>query len=396
MSTRQAYFVALLLLPLGSWCQTTATIREGANACDAQATFQSVHELLRNAQNDPAVTMLSELRKCQNLSPVQTFEMGWLFGRSQRFATALEIFDKLPPDVPNQATHTYAVALSRFELGEYQTAIKVLESDRSAGKIDGRSANLLAVSYSKLGLYKSAYAVLSAEIQKHPNDLTTYLNLATVCAEGGDYAKSAEVATQAAQLFPQASEAFIYSGAANSLIGKLDRAYENFKEAARLAPGRPDARFLLAVTEYKQSDFTAALNTLEAAKKDGLVDSDLNYLTAECLLKLDDAKTESALVELNHALELNARSVSARTLRGKLLLEAGRIKEALPDLEVAARIEPGSKAAVYNLARAYRSLGKTAEAQALFAKLRATNSDAVTEAGDRRLNEALHDRDIRP
>ena len=396
MSTRQACFFALLLLPFGSWCQTTATANEEANACNAQATFQSVHDLLRNAQYDPAVTMLNGLRKCRNLSPVQTFEMGWLFGRSRRFATALEIFDKLQPDVPDQSTHNYAVALSRFELGEYQTAIKVLESGRSTGGAEGRSANLLAVSYSKLGLYRNAYAVLSAEIQKHPNDLMTYLNLATVCAEEGHYAKSAEVATQAAQRFPQASEAFIFSGAANSLVGKLDRACEDFKEAARLAPDRSDARFLLAVTEYKQSNFTDALNTLEAAKKDGLVDSDLNYLTAECLLKLDDKKTESALAEVNRAIELNARSVSARTLRGKLLLETGRVKEALPDLEAAARIQPDSRAAVYNLARAYRSLGKTAEAQALFAKLRTANPDAVTEARDRRLNEALHDQDVQP
>lgn len=396
MSIRQSYFLVLLLLPFGSWSQTTAAANEEANACDAQATFQSVHDLLRNAQYDLAVTMLSRLRKCQNLSPVQTFEMGWLFGRSRRFATALEIFDKLPPDIPDQATHNYAVALSRFELGEYQKAIKVLESDRSAGGAEGRLANLLAVSYSKLGLYRNAYAVLSSQIQKHPNDLTTYLNLATVCAEGGDYTKSAEVASEAVRLFPQAPEAFIFSGAANSLLGNLDRAYGDFKEAARLAPDRPDARFLLAVTQYKQGNFADALKTLDSANKDGLVDSDLNYLTAECLLKLDASKTESALAEVNRAIELNARSVSARTLRGKLLLEAGRVKEALPDLEMAARIEPDSRAAVYNLARAYRSLGKTSEAQALFAKLRTTNSNAVTEAGDRRLNEVLHDQDVQP
>ena len=314
MSTRQACFFALFLLPFGSWCQTTATANDEANACDAQATLQSVHGLLHNALYDRAVTMLSRLRRCQNLSPVQTFEMGWLFGTSRHFATALEIFDKLPADVPDRATHNYAVALSRFELGEYQTAIKVLESDRSAGGAEGRSANLLAVSYSKLGLYRNAYALLSAETQKHPNDLMTYLNLATVCAEEGDYTKSAEVAAEAVQRFPQAPEAFIFSGAANSLVGKLDRAYSDFKEAARLAPDRPDARFLLAVTEYKRSNITDALNTLEAAKKDGLVDSDLNYLTAECLLRIDATKTESALAEVDRAIELNARSVSALTV----------------------------------------------------------------------------------
>ncbi len=398
MFIRQTYFFVLLLLflPSGSWCQTTVAQDEEAKACDARATFQRVQDLLHNEQYGPAVTMLTTLRKCQNLSPVQTFELGWLFGRGQRFATALEIFDKLPPDVPDRATHNYAVALSRFELGEYQTAIKELESGQPGGGAEGRSANLLAVSYSKLGMYKNAYAVLAAEAEKHPNNLMTYLNLATVCAEEGDYTKSAEVASEAVQRFPQDSEAFIFRGAANSLLGKLDLAYGDFKEAARLAPTRPDARFLLAVTEYKQSNFTDALHTLQTANKDGLVDSDLNYLTAECLLKLDATRTEPALAEVNRAIALNARSVSALALRGKLLLEAGHAKEALPDLELAARIEPDSRAAVYSLARAYRSLGKTAKAQALFAKLRTTNSDAVAEASDRRLSEVLHDQDLQP
>ncbi len=396
MSIRPAYFSALLLLPFVLCCRATAGASEETAPCAASVTFQAVHDLLRKAQYDTAATMLNRLRKCPNLSPVETFEMGWLFGRSRRFATALEIFDKLPPDIPDQLTHSYAVALSKFELADYKSAIKVLETERSAGVADARSANLLAVSYSKLGVYKNAYAVLSAEVQKHPNDLTAYLNLATVCAEVGDYTKSAEVALQATQWFPQAPEAFIFSGAANSLLGKLGRAYGDFKEAARLAPDRPDARFLLAVTQYKQGNFAEALKTLDIANKDGLVDSDLSYLTAECVLKLDAAKTESALAEVNRAIELNARSVSARTLRGKLLLDAGRAKDAVPDLELAARIEPDSRAAVYNLARAYRSLGKTAEARTLFAKLRTANIDAVTEAGDRRLNEALHDQDVQP
>ncbi|HEX4228924.1 MAG TPA: tetratricopeptide repeat protein [Bryobacteraceae bacterium] len=396
MSIRAALFFAVLLLPFGSWCQTSGSASDEANTCDPRATFRTVRDLLRNAKNDAAATKLSGLRKCQNLSPIETFEMGWLFGRSRHFATALEIFDKLPPDVPDRKTHGYAVALSQFELADYQAAIKVLENEESAGVADARSTNLLAVSYSKLGLYKNAYAVLSAAIQKDPNDLNTYLNLATVCAEGGDYTKSAEVASQATQRFPQAAEAFIFSGAANSLLGKLDHASTDFKEAARLAPDRPDARFLLAVTQYKQGDVADALTTLKTANKDGLVDSDLHYLTAECLLKLDATKTEPALAEVNRAIALNARSASARTLRGKLLLEAGRTKEAIPDLELAARIDPDSRSAIYNLARAYRSLGKTAEAQALFAKLRTANTDAVAEAGDRRVNEALHGQDVQP
>jgi tetratricopeptide (TPR) repeat protein len=391
MFIRPACLFGALLLPFGLCCQTSL-----AGNCAAQPTFQTVHDLLGKDQYDTAASLLTSLRQCQNLSPVETFEMGWLFGRSRRFSTALEIFNKLPEDVPNSSTHRYAVALSKFELADFRGAIKTIENEPAASVRDSRSANLLAVSYSKLGLYKDAYTVLSAYVQTHPNDLTTYLNLATVCAEGGDYKKSSEVAMQATQVFPEAPEAFIYSGAANSLLGNLERAYRDFDQAARLAPARADARFLLAVTEYKQGNFAEALSTLGKASKDGLIDSDLNYLTAECLLKVDATKTASAMAEVNRAIELNSRSVSARTLRGKLLLDGGLAKEAIPDLEMAAQIEPDSRAAVYNLARAYRTLGRNAEAQTLFAKLRSAKTDVISEAGDRRINEALHDQDGQP
>jgi tetratricopeptide (TPR) repeat protein len=133
------------------------------------------------------------------------------------------------------------------------------------------------------------------------------------------------------------------------------------------------------------------LTILKAAVQGGVVDSDLHYLMAECLLKLDTNDSNAALNELNRALELNANSVSARTLRGKLLLRAGRAKEAVSDLELAIHKDPDSRAAIYNLAGAYRAVGRTAEADALFRQLRSKTADTAKEFSDKRLNGALGD-----
>jgi tetratricopeptide (TPR) repeat protein len=128
---------------------------------------------------------------------------------------------------------------------------------------------------------------------------------------------------------------------------------------------------------------------LKAANDSGIVDSDLHYLLAECLLKVDEAGKVPAINELNRAIALNTNSVSARALRGKLLLDFGRPKEALNDLELAHQSDPSSRSAAYNLARAYRTLGKNAEAQQLFGKLRASGPDSLGEMSRRRLNEVL-------
>jgi tetratricopeptide (TPR) repeat protein len=363
----------------------------GVQSCDGSAVVQRVNSMLAKKEYDRAARALDEFRACPARSPLETFQLGWLYGRARRFDTALKIFNALPSDVPDRLTHDYATALSRFELAQYQGAIDILKSDQSSGVSDAKSSNLLAVSYSKLGMYREAYSVLAKQIQKGSNDLAAYLNLVTVCAEGGDFAKAAETAVEARRLFPNSPDVLIVQGAAETLLGHLERAYNDFAEGVRLAPSRADARFFLALTDYKQGKFPEAIAILQAAGKEGIADSDLHYLMAECLIKVDPANSGAALHELDRAVDLNANSVSARTLRGKLLLERGRLQPALTDLEFATHRNPDSRAALYNLARVYRALGRTAEAQTLFRQVRSQTTDTLNEFGGRRLNEAMTD-----
>lgn len=357
--------------------------------CNEVAIFQRADQLVRSRQYDQASELLKRFEACPGRKPLDTFQLGWLYGRARRFEDALKLFQAVPHDVPDVMTHDYAIALSRFELAQYEGAIDVLRAYQTSGKADDKSMNLLAVSYSKLGLYRNAYDVLSEQIHRSPADLTTYLNLITVCAEGGDVGKAAEIATQARQLFPDSADVAIALGAAATMLGHLDQAYAQFSTGARLAPSRADARFFLALVDYKEGKYSDAIALLQTALKDGIADSDLHYLMAECLLKENSANLEQALKELERAIDLNAKSVSARALRGKLLLESGRTKQAVADLELARKQDPQSRAALYNLARAYQSEGRTSEARAIFQQLRSQSADALNEITDTRLNDAL-------
>jgi tetratricopeptide (TPR) repeat protein len=169
----------------------------------------------------------------------------------------------------------------------------------------------------------------------------------------------------------------------------LEKAREDFTSAVSIAPHAAEPRFFLALTQYKLEAYTDAIRVLQVAMKEGIADADLHYLMAECILKIDPIDTPKALSELSHAIELDHDSLSARTLRGKLFLDQGRLKEAIADLELAARLDTTSRSATYNLARAYRAAGRTAEAQTLFTRLRSETGDTLTELGDKRLNQAL-------
>ncbi len=366
------------------------------NTCNPATFFDRANQLLSEKQYDKAATILDQLPGCSHLSPLETFQMGWLYGRARQFSKALETFGQVPPDIPDRLTHSYAVALSKFELSDYQGAITTLEALRTSGLTDTKSVNLLAVSYSKLTLYKQAYEVLSKQIEKDPNDLPTYLNLITVCAEGGDVSRAAEIASQAETRFPDSPEVLILRGAAETVLGRSDQAVQDFAGAVRLAPERADARFFLALMNYNQGKYSQAIAILKQSDRDGLHDSDLHYLTAECLLKVDHANSDAVLSQLNQALQMNPGSVAAKTLRGRLLLERGLTKEAVADLEFAHHEDPASRSAAYNLARAYRTLGKDNEAAALFRELRSGTPDTAKELGDRRLNETLIEKGAQP
>ncbi len=389
-SARILAAVVFTLAPLAA--RTSAS----TNACEPASTaLVRAKDLLAQKQYAEATRSLDQLRNCTQLGTPDQFELGWLYGRARHFDTALKIFDQVPADFPDRLTHDYAVALSKFELTDYRGAVSILEALRSSGSSDSPSANLLAVCYSKLGLYKEAFAVLAEQVHKDPKDLPSYLNLITVCAEGGDLAKAGEIAARAATEFPQSPEVLIVRGAANSLLGRSEQASQDFTTAAQLAPERGDARFFLALMDYNQARYQEALNVIDKAKADGLQDPDLHYLRAEVLLKVDATHSGAALDELNNALRIDPESVAARTLRGRLLLEKGDMKAAEADLEAARRIDPDSRSTLYSLARAYRALGKKEQADALFRQLRSERPDTLKEMGDRRFNEALADKGAR-
>jgi tetratricopeptide (TPR) repeat protein len=100
------------------------------------------------------------------------------------------------------------------------------------------------------------------------------------------------------------------------------------------------------------------------------------------------------MAELDLAIRMNANSVSARALRGRLLLQSGRVKEAATDLELALRQDPNSRSAAYSLARTYQRLGRIEESRLLFERLRNAKPDSLDDFSQRRLNEALTGKEV--
>ncbi len=364
------------------------------SSCDVRLALQSTDGLLKQGRYAEAKAILGRLRECKSLSPVQVFTVGWFYGRAHDFKTALGIFALVDANVPDPQTHAYAVALSQFALADYQDAVRTLKTLQAHTPLNGDCTNLLAVSYSKLGQYQAAYPLLVAQLRKNPRNLYAYLNLVTLLSDAGQFSEAEKIASQAVIAFPGNSEVLVVRGAAYSLLGELDKAHSDFANAIRISPEKADPRFFWAVTDYKLGKFTTAASEIKASIRSGVVDSDLYYLLAECMLKIEPTKPTDAIAELNHAIELNGKSVPALTLRGKLVLEQGDAKSAVKDLEAAHEIDPTLRSATYNLARAYSKLGRQKQATALFQQLSKQSIDAVTELSNHRMKQALSENPV--
>jgi tetratricopeptide (TPR) repeat protein len=379
-------FACLCMVAPGSklWCAP----QNPGSTCDPQSVFRLAGDELKRQKYDQAERELDRLLGCKALSSIDAFNLGWLYGRAHNFRKALAEFNSVSPDVPNTKAHQYAIALAQFELADYKAAVETLT--RTEGQDPGQdSANLLAVSYSKLGLYQESYTVLTNEIHRRPDDRLAYLNLVTLLSDRGRLVDAVDVADKAVSAFPGNAEVLVVRGAAHTLVGEIAGAQADFEAAIKVSPLDGPPRFFLAVSEYKEGRYADARDEISQAIRAGVKDPDLYYLFAEATLRLDPGNTENALVELNRAIAINPRQVQALSLRGKLRLQRHNLTDAVHDLELAHSIDPASASAAYNLARAYFALGKAKEANALSKQLASSGADAVNELSDQKLKSTL-------
>lgn len=395
--SKRPFALILLLVLWGhffekvSSAQATQRPHPDESRCQARQTLSAADKELKLGHDTRARVLSDALRKCTAITPREKFDLGLIYGRLHDFPTALALFRAVDKSVPNLQAHAYAIALGQFELADYQGAIETLNSLSPQVPLNANSANLLAVCYSKAARYQEAYTLLVGQIRSSPNDPLGYLNLITLLTDVGQLEQAVKVATSAVQAFPDNSQMLVVRGAAYTSVSELDKARSDFAAAVAMSPKKADPRFFLAVTDYKKGDYAIAAEELRTAIASGVVDADLEYLLAECILKVDPDKTQDAMHELDRAIRIDDRAVPAYTLRGKLLLEAGDARSAAADLEKAHSIDPAMRSPTYNLARAYMALGRKAEANLLLDQIHQQATNMVNDLSDQRMQQALAD-----
>jgi tetratricopeptide (TPR) repeat protein len=115
------------------------------------------------------------------------------------------------------------------------------------------------------------------------------------------------------------------------------------------------------MAQFQLSDFQSAVSSFEAATKKNSGDGQAAFFLAESWAKLND--WEKARKYYDSALSQGYAMGPAYYGRGRALVELGESEAALAPLERAIAMQPSLVQARFQLAKAYRQLGRTAEAR---------------------------------
>jgi len=191
-----------------------------------------------------------------------------------------------------------------------------------------------------------------------------------------------DLSTRASQrlltVAPESFQAHQLNAEVLEIQGKLNEAAEEYRKVLSLNPN-------LAGIHYQLGELLLAgerePNTLDEARREFEEELKLHPSNAGAEYELAEMARQArqwddAIEHFNRALSLDSRFAEALIGLGKSLVSAGRPQEAVAPLERAVRLEPTNANAHYQLAFAYRRLGRGPEAAKELAAYREIHDDA--------------------
>ena len=348
-------------------------------AADARLSLMSAEAQLKSGMKGPAREALEALATSPALSPQQRFHLGWLLGEAGDYANSIHVLESLPADYADQFGRSYAIALAYYEDGQYASCIKTLRDLKSRKKLRPDLFTLLGAAEEQSHHTLEAYNAFREGIYVFPSDDQNYLDIAALSAEHLNYDLATQILTSGIGLMPGDYKLYLTRGVIHTLARQLESAHADYEKALALAPDQGEVYVALGICREDENKFDEAVATFRQGILRQPKDALLYYFLADSLLRkgisVDTPQYQEALSAVESCLALDAEFAHAYLQRARLELISHQTDKAVADLEHGHSLAPDSREISYQLAIAYRSIGKAAEAGKLF--------DMVTEAGEK-------------
>ncbi len=324
-------------------------------------TVQRLYAQAKAAQqaNDTA-TAIEKYRAMIKLAPhlaAAYNNLGMLYFNDRDYAhsaTALEQGLRLHPDMP---TASAMLGMSYYQLGMYEKAEPLLRGALAANAVDNQVEIELAQVQIKLRKYQEASTTLNHFLARNPKNQDAWYLL------GKTYLQMSQDALgKINEIDPDSVVAHEINGEIDESMHNYDVALVEYKKAIDLAPQQPGTHMHMANAFWLMGNWASAQKEFKAELAFDPNNCDARWKLANAMLEANDP-SESALTELNHAIDRCPALMQARVDRARALIRLGRQSDAFRDLELAVKKSPKEPSIHFLLASVYRAAGKSAEAQ---------------------------------
>jgi len=326
---------------------------------NTQARVQTLYDEARSKEQagdlNAAIEKYQAILKLDPKLAAAFNNLGRLYVRQARYLDAIEsLKNALQLDAKLASSHVL-MGISLYEMEDYGAARQELTE---AVRLDPRDQNAklyLARSLYELGDWEKASRLLDELSHSDPKNPQILYNLGLV------HMKLASSALERLQAVAPDSY-LIESVLASTAEAKQQYgiAVEHYKQAVAKAPDARNLHYALGHALYQNGEFKEALTEYRLE----LQVNPQNYMASwEAARVLLNESPQEAFLLSTRALELNPKLAPAYLIRGRALLELKQPNKAIEDLKKAAALDSNEPTVHYQLARAYRALGLTQQAQ---------------------------------
>jgi tetratricopeptide (TPR) repeat protein len=350
--------VALIVLPM-------TALAQGANPAQAVALEQQ-GKLVEAREAWQAVT------RANPRDGAALASLGVVLAKEQKYPEAAVAYRRalaLNPKLPGLQLN---LGLAEFKQGHFHAAIAPLAAALAAESTNGpkqlQARTLLGLSYYGTERFAEAVKELKPAAAADPANTELHLVLAQSCLRARQYDCALDEFKQILQTDPDSAPSHVLYGEALDGLGKTPEAIAEFQAAIKMSPSEPHVHFGLGYLYWKSHQYDDATREFKAelAFDPGHAQA-LAYLGD---IEMKAGNPEAALSFLQKSVLLKSDLRIAAIDLGVILAQQKRYSDAGAALQHAIALDPAEPDAHYRLARVYLEMGKAAESQKEFAKVR--------------------------
>jgi tetratricopeptide (TPR) repeat protein len=310
--------------------------------------------------------------------------LGSLYLRQREYQKAAAVLEKGLKIDPKMSSASALLGISLYEMGDYAAARPRFESALRANPKDDNAELFLANDLLKLGDFNAAATHLHQLSLRQPRNQEVWYLL------GKAYmALSEQALSKLNEIDPDSVWVHEISGEVMESMKNYDGALLEYKKAVELAPQQAGTHYQLGNAYWYLRMWEPATEQFRAELANDPSNCNAHWKIANVMLEQRQDPAE-ALAGIDKALVACPYLTEARVDRGRALMRLERSADAVTELQLAAKADPGEAQTHFLLAQALRAAGRAQEAQAemqIFSKLEESARAKTAERAKQLLQE---------